>query len=128
MCICICDVRTNVLVLCLTYFCWRSRCFCFVLFKDPNSENQIHIRADLHMYASLLYHNNTITHQFASPQRKGYVHVAMTGSGGTLQLNDGIVLSEGDGAFVTEEQQLTFTAVNNTNNNKPVEFVFFDLV
>ncbi len=74
------------------------------------------------MYASILDKDKEVSFQFASPARRGYVHVPMTLQGGSILVN-GIQLNEGDGAFITGQEKLTFVG----NGAKPTEFVFLEM-
>ncbi len=74
------------------------------------------------MYASILEKDKELSFQFASPERRGYVHVPMTKKGGSILVND-IQLNEGDGAFITGQEKITFVG----KGNKPTEFVFLEM-
>ena len=65
------------------------------------------------LYATLLSPSSSLTHTFPAPgqdsvKRRAYIHVIQTSgynpgkaTGATVQLNGGLELAEGDGAFAT---------------------------
>jgi redox-sensitive bicupin YhaK (pirin superfamily) len=78
------------------------------------------IHQDLTMYASILEKDVEVKHHFEKG-RKGYIHVTKTG--GNVLLNGDIELKEGDGAFLTDLDDLTIKGTTD----KAAEFVLFDL-
>jgi len=84
--------------------------------NDPNS---ILVHNDIAVYASLLGKGEQVKHQFGQ-DRMGYIHLCQTG--GSLTIN-GVVLKEGDGAFIRGVQQLEIIGTSDTT----AEFLLFDI-
>lgn len=83
--------------------------------SPDGADGSLQILQDARLYAGLLNGAETVVHTPAD-NRHGYIHVAR----GTLQVND-ITMTAGDGARISNEQQLTFT------NGQAAEFLYFDL-
>lgn len=86
-----------------------------LLVSPDGSDGSLHIVQDARLYAALLNGDQTIVCS-TQRERKGYVHVAR----GALLVN-GIALKAGDGARISGEPSVTFSAGNNA------EFLYFDL-
>jgi len=102
---------------------------------DTKEDNLVKINQDVTVYASILNKDQQVSHTFV-PGRRGYVHVAMTNTGGSLKVSSAnspaVELGEGDGAFVTFPSSDSSSSNSNTltltgNGDKTTEFVFFDL-
>jgi len=83
--------------------------------SDDGGAGAVTIHQDARVYASLLDAGQSITHQL-DESRSAWLQVAR----GSLSLN-GQVLSEGDGAAITSETELTVSAADAS------EFLLFDL-
>jgi len=86
------------------------------LIASPDGrEGSVTIHQDAYVYASMLDGKDAVTHRLA-PERRAYVHVAH----GAVKVN-GIELKGGDGAKITGESKLEFSAA------KQAELLLFDL-
>lgn len=111
--------------------------------SSHDNKKVIHIHQDLEVYASILDSTSIkepkLTFKTKNDKRVQYVHVC---DRGTTQLciegtsedfkKETVVLSPGDGCFISSTQTLTFVSLNSTNlqNHKKlnfVEFLLFDL-
>lgn len=89
------------------------------------------------LYATLLSPSSSVTHTFSSStqgasQRRGYIHVVQTSgyntgkaTGATVQINGGLKLAEGDGAFAIAGKGETIEVTNV--GNKVAEVLLFDV-
>lgn len=78
--------------------------------------------SDVFNYACILENGKTVSHKFATANRKGFLHVAQTG--GSIQLHDGTRLDSGDGAYIDAGvETISITGISN----KPAEFLLWDL-
>ncbi|KAF8527289.1 pirin domain-containing protein [Gautieria morchelliformis] len=96
------------------------------------------VQSPVSLYATLLSPSSTITHTFSSPsegnaQRRGYVHVVQTSgyntgkaAGATVQLNGGLMLAEGDGAFALAGEGEKIEVKNV--GDRVAEVLLFDVV
>ncbi|CAE6519234.1 unnamed protein product [Rhizoctonia solani] len=95
------------------------------------------VHAQLSVYASILSPGKTVVHTFPEPKegeaaRKAYVHVIQTSGyntgaakGAKVQLNGGLELSEGDGAFAGAPGGELIQIANT--GDKDAEVLVFDL-
>jgi len=72
------------------------------------------------MFATLLDKDKEVVHKFQAG-RSAYLHVCSTG--GSIKLNNDVLLYQGDGAFITGLTELSIVGVSPT----PAEFVLFDV-
>ena len=85
------------------------------------TDTDIGIHQDLSMYATLLSKGQSVTHPLGQ-NRRGYLHVCMTGSNIKVNVN-GIELNPGDGAFITNTEDVTISG----EGDNTAEVVLFDL-
>jgi quercetin 2,3-dioxygenase len=105
--------------------------------KTPTLPGSLPMAADVGVYACRLEHGATVAHTFASPGRRGYVHVPIDAAtkGLTVAATAGgdaapVTLGPGDGAFIDGGLPgVAFTAATagGAGSGDAVEFVFFDL-
>ena len=84
---------------------------------SPNGQNgSLTIQQNAFLYACEMTEPNQVTHTFTQG-RHGWVQVIS----GSIQLNNNIVLHDGDGASISNESLLQLTSTGNTH------FLLFDL-
>lgn len=95
------------------------------------------VESNLILYATLLSPSKAVSHLFGAPVqgetlRRGYLHVVQTSgyntgkaTGATVQVNGGLILSEGDGAFIEAPQDGKVEIANI--GDRVAEVLFFDL-
>jgi redox-sensitive bicupin YhaK (pirin superfamily) len=89
------------------------------LIASPDeAEGSVKLNQDAEIYATLLEPGKAVTHKLAAG-RYAWIQVAR----GSVKLN-GQVLNAGDGAAVSDEQQITLTG---DSDNKQAEVLLFDL-
>ena len=95
------------------------------------------VHSPVTLFSTLLTPTATVSHTFGAPgqgatKRRGYLHVIQTSgfntgkaTGATVQVNGGLKLSEGDGAYIvaSEGEKLEIKNVGD----KVAEFLLFDL-
>ena len=86
-----------------------------LIVSPEGKDGSLQIHQDASIYASILDEGKAVTFQFTKG-RHGWVQVAR----GSVELN-GTILNEGDGAAISEEQELELRA------KKASEFLVFDL-
>ncbi|BGP13352.1 hypothetical protein JCM10213_005802 [Rhodosporidiobolus nylandii] len=108
--------------------------------RDASGPAPVHAR--LSMFASILSPKSSITHTFSSGSTKAYLHSIMRSGyrspsvsasdkfedgGAMVQVNGGLILEEGDGAFVTiakdGAREITFKNVGE----RDAEFLVFEM-
>jgi len=92
---------------------------CKIVSQDGNKDS-IKINQNVDVYASILDQGAEVKHQFKDG-RRGYVHIVSTG--GSATLNGEQKLNSGDGAFVTDANELSISGSSST----PCELLLFDL-
>jgi len=95
------------------------------------------VQSPVTLYATLLSPSNSLTHKFPTPgdgfkKRRAYVHVIQTSgyntgkaTGATVQLNGGLQLAEGDGAFAVASEGEKIEVKNV--GDKVAEVLLFDV-
>jgi redox-sensitive bicupin YhaK (pirin superfamily) len=86
-----------------------------LIVSPAGTDGSMNIHQDVKLYASILEPGSTVTHQLA-PDRHAWLQL----TSGALTLN-GQTIHAGDGAAVSEEQQLEINATDRA------EFLLFDL-
>ncbi|KAK4049376.1 hypothetical protein OIV83_004108 [Microbotryomycetes sp. JL201] len=115
-----------------------------VVDQRDNASGPTPINANLSVFASVLEAGKEVKHELAADAVRGYIHLAMKSGyrkpdvsaaeaypdgGAHVTVNEGMVLEEGDGAFVKvdkeagEGRSLTFKNVGD----KDAEFVLFEM-
>jgi len=87
--------------------------------SGSNKDSAISINNDIEVFASILEQGNKVKHSLKNG-RRGFLHVCQTG--GSILLN-GQTLEGGDGAFISELQEIVLEG----KSNSPAEVLLFDL-
>lgn len=108
--------------------------------RDAKGPAPVH--TPLKMHASILTSKSSLTHTLADDTKRAYLHLIMRSGyrkpdvsasdkfedgGSIIKINDGLVLEEGDGAFVTVEREGSRTIEVKNVAERDAEWLLFEM-